>query len=243
MDDIWSLLELEPTADISAIKRAYAKQARKYHPKEDPEGFLRLRQAYQTALDYAENGSASAPNQQADSNAENAPTEPEPEAEPEPEEASEGGWTLEEKPETGPNPYEDGEAIGQFLALYTGKRRRDPKAWMDYFTSPAFLDAAWDGRFTALLLEHVTRLEGETPPSKEFLKWLAVAYQYEATVIPRRGPDGQDAIPALSGSVQGGYWLISPDASRPRRASVPSQKMHFWQALAPMAAAMSVSLL
>ena len=54
MDELWTTLGLEATKDVSAIKRAYAEKAKTCHPEEDPEGFLRLRKAYQTALDYAE---------------------------------------------------------------------------------------------------------------------------------------------------------------------------------------------
>ena len=56
MDTIWTALGLEPTKDVSAIKRAYAEKAKTCHPEEDPEGFLQLRQAYQAALAWAENG-------------------------------------------------------------------------------------------------------------------------------------------------------------------------------------------
>ena len=53
MDTIWTTLGIEPTKDVSAIKRAYAEKAKTCHPEEDPEGFMKLRQAYQAALDYA----------------------------------------------------------------------------------------------------------------------------------------------------------------------------------------------
>ena len=37
MADHWSMLGLEePTRDISAVKRAYARKSREYHPEEDP---------------------------------------------------------------------------------------------------------------------------------------------------------------------------------------------------------------
>ena len=137
MDTIWTALGLEPTKDVSAIKRAYAEKAKTCHPEEDPEGFLQLRQAYQTALAYAEG------------------TEEEPGvslAEP-PEE--EQGWSLREQEDDGPNPYEGGEAITKFMELHTGKQRKNPMMWMNYVTSDAFLDAAWDPRFTALLLRKV----------------------------------------------------------------------------------------
>lgn len=52
-NDIWSILGLEPTDDQRAIKRAYAKQSRLYHPEEYPEEFKELQAAYQAALQLA----------------------------------------------------------------------------------------------------------------------------------------------------------------------------------------------
>ena len=43
MDRVWSILELEPTKDVSAIRRAYAEKTRICHPEEDPTGFMELR--------------------------------------------------------------------------------------------------------------------------------------------------------------------------------------------------------
>ena len=81
-----------------------------------------------------------------------------------------------------------GEAIRQFEALYTGRQRKNSKLWMEYVTSGAFLDAAWDRRFTALLLETVTA--AEQPPSKEFIQWLCAAYQLTVRWDERPAPDG-----------------------------------------------------
>ena len=185
MNGFWSVLELEPTRDVSAIKRAYAGKARMCHPEEDPEGFLKLRKAYEAALDYAENDPAQPPAVSlsagkdvreerptgGNSTQEEVPVVP---AEPE-----RDGWQLlDNEPGTAANPYTDGEAIVRFLDLYAGKQRRDSKRWMDYFTSDAFLDAGWDSRFTALLLEKVTEVERDLPPNKEFLMWLCTAYQF-----------------------------------------------------------------
>ena len=180
--DIWSVLGLESTRDISAIKRAYAQKTRDCHPEEDPEGFLRLREAYQAALDYAQ-GNDDVPTEQRPSDTDR----------PDSEAKAEGGWTLEE-PEDGPNPFEDSAAIRQFLELYTGKQRKDAKRWLDYFTSAPFLDAAREPEFTRLLLEHVTRLEGEYPVNREFLNWFCVAYQFVGKRQVYLNQDGSERV-------------------------------------------------
>lgn len=177
MDIIWTALGMDPTKDVSAIKRAYAEKAKVCHPEEDPEGFLHLRQAYQAALAYAEGG-------------EETPLSGPEAAEPEDE-----GWTLADGPaviDEGPNPFVDHPAAAAFRDLYTGKRRRDPQAWMDYFTSGDFLDAAWERRFAGLLLEEVTRLEEEYPIHKEFLTWLCAVYQFAVDRAVYRNPDGSE---------------------------------------------------
>ena len=166
MDHIWTVLGIDPTEDVSAIKRAYAEKAKTCHPEEDPEGFLRLRQAYQAALNCAE-GKQEEP----------AFSLAEPEEEVRaPEE--EQGWSLREQEEDGPNPYEGGEAITKFMELHTGKQRKNPVMWMNYVTSDAFLDAAWDPRFTALLLRKVREVQADFPPNRECMTWLNVAYQF-----------------------------------------------------------------
>jgi hypothetical protein len=49
----WLELGIAPTADIEAIKKAFAAQSKQHHPEDDPEGFSRLRQAYRSALQLA----------------------------------------------------------------------------------------------------------------------------------------------------------------------------------------------
>lgn len=51
--DIWALLGIEKTVDTKVIKRAYAKVLKNYHPEDDPEGFMRVREAYEKALGQA----------------------------------------------------------------------------------------------------------------------------------------------------------------------------------------------
>jgi len=54
----WNILNLEPTGDKKAIKKAYAKLLRKYRPDENPEKFQEINQAYQYALDLIRNQQA-----------------------------------------------------------------------------------------------------------------------------------------------------------------------------------------
>ena len=50
----WSVLGIEPTDDIRAIKRAYAALAHKISPEDEPEKFREIHDAYKRALFYAE---------------------------------------------------------------------------------------------------------------------------------------------------------------------------------------------
>jgi uncharacterized RDD family membrane protein YckC len=52
--DIWQTLEIEPTPDQKAIKRAYAKKLKVTRPDENPEAFQDLHNAYKIALQEAE---------------------------------------------------------------------------------------------------------------------------------------------------------------------------------------------
>ncbi len=53
--DIWGILGIEYTDDISAIKKAYANKLRIYHPEENADGYQRLREAYDHAVKNAKN--------------------------------------------------------------------------------------------------------------------------------------------------------------------------------------------
>ena len=50
---IWERLGIGRTEDIKLIKRAYAKQLKKHHPEDDPEGYQALREAFDAAVSYA----------------------------------------------------------------------------------------------------------------------------------------------------------------------------------------------
>lgn len=54
VEEIFGLLEMEPTDDKRAIKKAYARLVRQYHPEEYPEKWKEIHDAYVAALDMAD---------------------------------------------------------------------------------------------------------------------------------------------------------------------------------------------
>ena len=53
INDMWNWLRIEPTEDKDLIRKAYASQAKTYHPEEHPDEFQKLQDAYKNALRYA----------------------------------------------------------------------------------------------------------------------------------------------------------------------------------------------
>ncbi|MBQ8822777.1 MAG: tetratricopeptide repeat protein [Lachnospiraceae bacterium] len=53
MTDCFLILEMEETKDLTKIKSAYYKKLKTVNPEDDPEGFKRLRKAYEEACEYA----------------------------------------------------------------------------------------------------------------------------------------------------------------------------------------------
>ena len=53
-DEAFKILKIEPTDDKKKIKIAYSKMLKKYHPEEFPEMFMKIREAYQIALEFKE---------------------------------------------------------------------------------------------------------------------------------------------------------------------------------------------
>lgn len=53
MNEVWNILGIEKTKDTSEITAAYRTRLRQVNPEDDPEGFMKLRQAYEEAKQYA----------------------------------------------------------------------------------------------------------------------------------------------------------------------------------------------
>lgn len=53
-ENIFKILEIEPTSDKKVIKKAYAKLVKKYHPEEQPEKWKEIHAAYEAAIARAE---------------------------------------------------------------------------------------------------------------------------------------------------------------------------------------------
>ena len=51
---VWEILEIEKTDDVEAIRNAYRAKLVNTNPEDDPEGFMELKEAYDTALQIAE---------------------------------------------------------------------------------------------------------------------------------------------------------------------------------------------
>lgn len=53
MNICWEILGIEPTTDLECIRQAYLALLPSFHPESDPQGFKRLRQAYEEAQHWA----------------------------------------------------------------------------------------------------------------------------------------------------------------------------------------------
>lgn len=193
---VWKLLQIEPTKDQALIKKAYAARSKVCHPEEDPEGFMRLREAYNAAMEWAEEEDRGIfPGEESFSQEENLPQE-------EGFFQGEGSFQGKKKePELvphfvfgqeteGPNPYRESPAHQAFLAVYKKENQKNWKLWTEYITSPEFLSVFQEEEFCALMEETVREKESEFRPGQEFIKSLYTAYCFSA--MDEGGYDGED---------------------------------------------------
>lgn len=188
MSDFWEVLGIVPTTDKSVIKRAYAALAKKYHPEQYPEEFLNLRNAYESAMDYASSESGgfivrselpnaiSLPQKTEKTNAEEIyQAEQAEEINEKGQEISESGyWDLSKLSEQ--SEVDCAEAFAQFLDLYKSGKRNDAKQWYIYFTSPSFLEVWREESFTTMMWNAVLENMEEYPINKTFAKCLNAVY-------------------------------------------------------------------
>lgn len=185
MSDFWEILGIEPTTDKSVIKRAYASVAKKYHPEQYPEEFLNLRNAYESAMDYASGGSGGFIVRSESQNAISVPQKTNAEEIYQAEQAEEinekgqeisesGYWDLSKLSEQ--SEVDCAEAFAQFLDLYKSRKRNDAKQWYIYFTSPSFLEVWREESFTTMMWNAVLENMEEYPINKTFAKCLNTVY-------------------------------------------------------------------
>lgn len=170
-DNIWRLLQIEPTRDQAQIKMAYAVQSRIYHPEENPQEFMRLRKAYQLAMEWAEEAEDDV-----------FPEEKQESLQPEP-------HFVFQRDSGGPNPYRESEAYRMFLKIYKKENQKNWKLWTEYITSPEFLSVSLEEDFCTLLEQTVREKESEFRPGQEFMKSLYTAYCFTAIGAGGYGED------------------------------------------------------
>lgn len=197
-DNVWKLLQIEPTTNQTLIKKAYASQSRIFHPEENPEEFMRLREAYNLAMNWAEKSADEEKSAQEQNRESVRDKEPEQTREPIRDEVPKQDRDLapdEEIPhfvfrrDSGePNPYRESEAYRAFLAVYKKENQKNWKLWTEYITSSDFLSVSQEEEFCALIEETVREKESEFRPGQEFIKSLYTAYCF--TAISAGGYDG-----------------------------------------------------
>lgn len=73
---IWNTLAIAPTSDVKAIKKAYAKVVKNHKPEQDPEGYQRVREAFDHALKWAKQNTSEIPEERQETISIDPPVEP-----------------------------------------------------------------------------------------------------------------------------------------------------------------------
>tara|TARA_B100000676_G_C18021419_1_gene812845 strand:- start:460 stop:1641 length:1182 start_codon:yes stop_codon:yes gene_type:complete len=149
----WDRLELAPTSDTRAIKKAYARLLKQHRPDQDAAAFQQLHQAYKTALALAE---------QQTEEVEDVPP-PTPPCELEPERLA--NWSIQLTPVTQPEPPAEPEPAADYQPLFQRCREllaehhgaRQPQYWEFLARSPELLDDSLRHHLSHALFEELVR--------------------------------------------------------------------------------------
>lgn len=199
MNNIWTVLGIDPTEDLSEIKKAYARQSRSYNPEDDPQGFMKLREAYQAALAYVQDQTETSVFAPAESSAmpqtphfqeisqelqdktaistvpQSSTPQQESEQSFESSDVQEVTFTFAEDFSTADS-YRNTAVFQTFSKLYQKQNMKNWKLWMEYFVSSDFLEVRSQEGFCALLKEHILSQLDSIRPASAFLKVLHVVY-------------------------------------------------------------------
>lgn len=177
--DFWNVLQLAPTTDVRAIKKAYAVLLKQNRPDDNPAGFQQLHGAYQDALCWAEDrldeeDAAARASAQPATPATNAPPQNDnPDAtqdtgygcgDPNCEHcAAQAAWEkyLDEQWETLVQKVED--------TLEDPSQRNNPAAWHFLVESEALLDIDFKGAFAMRFLQRLLQMFSQQQESGEQL--------------------------------------------------------------------------
>ncbi len=207
--NIWELLDIAPTTDKKAIRRAYAARSKVFHPEERPEEFRQLYEAYQAALTYARLASAGhdaaeAENPHQQDGFHQQETFPGQEN-PRQRQTSPGQESLRQQ-QTSPNPdnsrhpqaSQDQELLSYFAASQTRQEERltafyqyweesqspykNPPVlawWQDYLASEDFQSIRWNPNLVQFLTENIERKFYYGGDEIKLLFWDAYGFREE----------------------------------------------------------------
>ncbi len=178
--DCWHILGIDPTSEVRAIKRAYAKLSAQNHPEEHPEQFQIIYAAYQQALAYA--GRAASGRQPPDTGTGRSDAPPPAASEKEPD----GIWkpgeeTIDFAGLIRQHEEETLRALQETPVFREITRRLQQEAlcdnqneWKAFFLSDEFLREYSSDDFTCRLPAYLNSLPADMELPRQFAVWLDI---------------------------------------------------------------------
>lgn len=160
----WQRLDLAPTDDVRAIKKAYARLLKQHRPDQDADAFQQLHQAYKTALRLAEQQPPATPAWPDGGDADARESQPGlPEADEAPEQLA--NWSIRLTPDTPPAPPAEPQRTADYQPLFQRCREllaehhgaRQPQYWEFLAQSPELLDDSFRQQLGQALFEELVR--------------------------------------------------------------------------------------